>query len=347
VAEDSDWACLATTSQAMLKHYLNLLPEQEQKIKTGKGKVSLRIACCGSLFLEMATVVTGINQVLEPEQLAASWKSFQAFHTRCALAASTQTDAAVRNRLFAVLDAGRLTFLKLAEEKFADCMDKLEKLCTDVRSTTTNEICVNFENMAKETTCLDDKAKVTAMLKACESSEAAKLLEALFNVDALAQTSKSVRQPYRSIALIGCLGQCSEQLLSSALRNPVRSLSCRLCLGFVGCVLGCSLGHHLRCQEMQEAVEGNTREHASFCSSLAAMEKRMVSIQQPLMRETADAGKIMGNMCIVQALKRPLTAGETRDQLIRKCLKLFKKRPYLSAWPHLQSLVAKPTPAAG
>eukprot|EP00969_Alexandrium_andersonii_P164178 7256198-Alexandrium_andersonii.AAC.1 len=50
-------------------------------------------------------------------------------------------------------------------------------------------------------------------------------------------------------------------------------------------------------------------------------------------------GRLLGNMCIVQAMKRPLNSGETRPALLKKCDKGFKKREYMSPDPGLHMLL--------
>ena len=46
---------------------------------------------------------------------------------------------------------------------------------------------------------------------------------------------------------------------------------------------------------------------------------------------TEHAGKVLGNMCIIQAMFRQLMAGELRSTLLSRCKKSFEKKPYLSA----------------
>ena len=89
----------------MHKHFLPLLAETDTKLKIGKSKVPTAIACCGSLFLEMATVIAGTEHTDDLDKLAAGWNSFMASFSRCSAATSSQTDPTVRGRLTAVLDA--------------------------------------------------------------------------------------------------------------------------------------------------------------------------------------------------------------------------------------------------
>ena len=140
-----------------------------------------------------------------------------------------------------------------------------------------------FDKIVQEPLCLDEKAKVTTMLKVCERPEATKMLQTMENIDKFAGSIKAA------------------------------------------------------CEKM--AVEHSVRDCDSFISGLM---KAVDDVETPFAQDFIDGGRFVGHMCIVQAVKRPLTTGETREQLIRKCSKLFKKKPYLVAWPHMQQLL-KPT----
>ena len=55
----------------------------------------------------------------------------------------------------------------------------------------------------------------------------------------------------------------------------------------------------------------------------------------------ANGGKLLGNVCIVQALKRDLMPGETRQGLARRCDKGFAKKKYLQCDPHMHLLLRR------
>ena len=54
-----------------------------------------------------------------------------------------------------------------------------------------------------------------------------------------------------------------------------------------------------------------------------------------------NGGKLLGNMCIVQALKQDLQPGETRQGLARRCDKGFAKKRYLQCDPHMHLLLRR------
>ena len=51
------------------------------------------------------------------------------------------------------------------------------------------------------------------------------------------------------------------------------------------------------------------------------------------------AGRFLGNMCVVQAMFRELSPGETRQQLVQKARKGFEKKYYLKAEPNVMLLL--------
>ena len=53
------------------------------------------------------------------------------------------------------------------------------------------------------------------------------------------------------------------------------------------------------------------------------------------------AGKVLGNLTVCQALLRPLSPGEARASLLRKCARGIQSSPYLTCEARLESLLPK------
>lgn len=70
-----------------------------------------------------------------------------------------------------------------------------------------------------------------------------------------------------------------------------------------------------------------------------------VSNQQAKFDDARSQGKLLGNMCVVQALKRDLQPGEIRNSVLQKCEKVFKKKEYLDADPRMRLLLSSSTVA--
>ena len=54
------------------------------------------------------------------------------------------------------------------------------------------------------------------------------------------------------------------------------------------------------------------------------------------------AGKLLGDMTVVQAIMRPLEKGETRPKLLMRCAKGIKKKLHLSCDSRLAALLPQP-----
>lgn len=70
----------------------------------------------------------------------------------------------------------------------------------------------------------------------------------------------------------------------------------------------------------------------------------MEGAKRPYHDQVDSAAKVLGHMCVVQAVMRTLEPGETRQGLLAKCQKAINKRWYLKCDPHMQLLVMRGQP---
>ena len=57
--------------------------------------------------------------------------------------------------------------------------------------------------------------------------------------------------------------------------------------------------------------------------------------------EAMRIGRLIGNMIVVQSLRRPLNPGETRASLLKKAQRLYHKKEFLSSEPAMLLLLTK------
>ena len=84
-------------------------------------------------------------------------------------------------------------------------------------------------------------------------------------------------------------------------------------------------------------LPGKDEFHSMFkdCEAMARQAKMQHEVVY------MNGGKLLGNMCIVQALKRDLQPGETRQGLARRRDKGFAKNRYLQCDPHMHLLLKR------